>query len=145
MADTVLITGGSGFIGLELARNLIADDHKVVIFDLKKPEDLLHGSKAASYVRGDISSLPQVLSAVRDFRPDAIIHLAALLSEPSEKNPWASVSVNAFGQKSGHRWSTSSARLLAQYDSLDVCFPNTEISTCFNVEIVGALKRAFTK
>lgn len=97
MAETVLITGGSGFIGLELARNLIADDQKVVIYDLKPPDDLLHGAGAARYVRGDISNLSQVLNAVRDFRPDTIIHLAALLSEPSENNPWASISVNAMG------------------------------------------------
>jgi nucleoside-diphosphate-sugar epimerase len=97
MAETVLITGGSGFIGLELAKNLMTDGHKVMVFDLKPPDKLLCDGGSARYVRGDISNLPQVLNMVRESRPDAIIHLAALLSEPSENNPWASISVNAMG------------------------------------------------
>jgi threonine 3-dehydrogenase len=97
MSETVLITGGSGFIGIELTRNLMEEGHKVVVFDLKSPGELLLGDSAVKYVRGDISNLSQVLNAVRDCRPEAIIHLAALLSAPSEDNPWASISVNAVG------------------------------------------------
>lgn len=44
-----------------------------------------------------LTSLPEVLNAVRDFTPKTIFHLAALLSEPSEANPWASINVNALG------------------------------------------------
>jgi threonine 3-dehydrogenase len=97
MPDTVLITGGSGFMGLELAKNLVAEGHRIVIFDLKPPEPLCHGEDAVSYVKGDVSNFSQVLNATREFRPDVIIHLAAILSVPSENNPWASISVNAMG------------------------------------------------
>lgn len=97
MAETVLITGGSGFIGLELTRSLMAEGEKVVIFDLKPPESLRAGDGPATFVRGDITNFSQVLNVVRDHTPDGIIHLAALLSEPSERNPWASISVNALG------------------------------------------------
>jgi threonine 3-dehydrogenase len=97
MAETVLITGGSGFIGLELTKGLVAEGHKVVVFDLKSPDERLLSYSTVRYVRGDISNVSQVLNAVRDFRPEAIIHLAALLSAPSEDNPWASISVNAMG------------------------------------------------
>jgi nucleoside-diphosphate-sugar epimerase len=98
MPETILITGGSGFLGLQLARELIAKDNKIVIFDLKSPDSLLHaGNSNVVYVHGDITSLPQILNAVCDFKAEAIIHLAALLSEPSEKNPWASINVNALG------------------------------------------------
>ena len=94
MAETILITGGSGFIGLQLARRLMAEGDTVVVFDLKPPEPLSLGDNA-TFVRGDITNFSQVLNAVRDHRPDGVIHLAALLSEPSERNPWASISINA--------------------------------------------------
>ncbi|MGO9120373.1 MAG: NAD-dependent epimerase/dehydratase family protein [Desulfomonilaceae bacterium] len=97
MSETVLITGGAGFIGIELANSLIAEGHRIVVFDLKPPETLLQGNGAVSYVSGDITNFSQVLNAVRDFRPEVIIHLAAILSAPSENNPWASISVNGMG------------------------------------------------
>jgi nucleoside-diphosphate-sugar epimerase len=97
MSETVLITGGAGFIGVELANSLMAEGHKIVIFDLKPPETLLQRNGAVSYVSGDITNFSQVLNAVRDFRPEVIIHLAAILSAPSENNPWASISVNGMG------------------------------------------------
>lgn len=85
-------------MGLQLARELIAQGNKIVIFDLKSPDPLLHaGNSNVVYVHGDITSLPQILNAVCDSRVKAIIHLAALLSEPSEINPWASIHVNALG------------------------------------------------
>jgi nucleoside-diphosphate-sugar epimerase len=98
MSETILVTGGSGFLGLQLAKELIAQGNKIVIFDLKSPDSLLQrGNSNVVFVRGDITSLPQVLNAVRDFKAESIIHLAALLSEPSEANPWVSINVNALG------------------------------------------------
>ncbi len=97
MAETVLITGGSGFIGLQLARELRKEDHRVIVFDLKSLESVLENDDGVSFLRGDVTNSFQVLNAVRDSRPDVIIHLAALLSAPSENNPWASISVNALG------------------------------------------------
>ena len=97
MSETVLITGGSGFIGLELAKNLVAEGDRIVIFDLKPPAPLFDGDGTVSYVQGDITNFSQVLNAVRDFRPQVIIHLAAILSAPSENDPWASISVNGMG------------------------------------------------
>jgi threonine 3-dehydrogenase len=97
MSETILITGGSGFIGVELAKDLLAEGHSIVIFDLKPPKTLVAAGGSISYVGGDITNFSQVLNAVRDFRPEVIIHLAAILSAPSENNPWASISVNGMG------------------------------------------------
>jgi threonine 3-dehydrogenase len=96
MAKTVLITGGSGFIGVELARSLMAEGYRIVVFDLKPPRPSTD-DKSLAFVRGDITNLSQVLNVVRDHKPEGIIHLAAILSEPSEGNPWASISTNAHG------------------------------------------------
>ncbi len=97
MSETVLITGGSGFIGVELAKDLLAEGHRIVIFDLQPPKTLAAAGGSISFVRGDITNFSQVLNAVREFRPEVIMHLAAILSAPSENNPWASISVNGMG------------------------------------------------
>lgn len=97
MGETILITGGSGFIGLELAKSLIAEGSRIVVFDLKPPKPLPEGASLLTFVPGDITNLSQVLNVVREHRPAGIIHLAALLSEPSERNPWASISINGLG------------------------------------------------
>ena len=94
--ETVLITGGSGFIGFELAKTMADKGHPVVIFDLKPPRDLPSGGPLA-FMRGDITNFPQVLDAVREVGPHGIVHLAAVLSEQSEASPWTSISVNALG------------------------------------------------
>jgi nucleoside-diphosphate-sugar epimerase len=95
-AETILITGGSGFIGPELARSLAGEGHQIVVFDLQPPESL-PTDPFMNFVRGDMSNFSQVLNVVRDVKPDGIVHLAAILSEPSEKSPWTSISVNALG------------------------------------------------
>jgi threonine 3-dehydrogenase len=98
MPETILITGGSGFLGLLLARNLIAEGKRIVVFDLKTPDSFLRkDSSQLTYVHGDITNFSQVLNVVRDHKVEGIFHLAALLSEPSEANPWASIHVNAVG------------------------------------------------
>ena len=51
MPETILITGGSGFIGVELAKNLLAEGHRIVVFDLKPPDTLSDSEDMVSYVR----------------------------------------------------------------------------------------------
>ncbi len=94
----VLITGGAGLIGSELARTFLKRGEKVVIFDIvvndalekEKPERLVQ-------VRGDVSNWPEVLNVVKDYEVGTIFHLAARLTILSEANAWASVNVNAIG------------------------------------------------
>jgi threonine 3-dehydrogenase len=94
----VLITGGSGFIGSLLVRELLNKGRKVVVFDIQTPGYPISGGHPnVFYQKGDITNLPEVLNVVRDHRIDHIFHLAAMLSLPSEMNPWASINVNAIG------------------------------------------------
>lgn len=94
----VLITGGAGLIGSELARTFLKRGEKVVIFDIvvndalekEKPERLVQ-------VKGDVSNWPEVLNVVKDYGVGTVFHLAARLTIPSEANAWASVNVNAIG------------------------------------------------
>jgi threonine 3-dehydrogenase len=94
----ILITGGAGFTGSELARTFIKRGEEVVIFDVYVNESLdQERSDNVLQIKGDVSNWPQVLNVVKDHSVHAIFHLAAILTVPSEANPWACLKVNALG------------------------------------------------
>jgi threonine 3-dehydrogenase len=132
MSETILITGGSGFIGLQLAQELVKEGNRIVIFDPTVPMPIGGAEEGAViHVRGDVTSLPQVLNAVRDFKADSIIHLAALLSEPSEANPWASININAMGTYNV----LEAARLFAAKKVLFTSSMAVYVNSRFRVEV----------
>lgn len=70
-----IITGGSGFTGKVLAKNLIQKGQKVVNFDLKNYDDE-YLKNNTEYVQGDIRSLNDIQKL--NLTPDDIVyHLAA--------------------------------------------------------------------
>lgn len=80
----VLITGGLGFIGLNLAKELITHGWRVRLFDNLSPQihgalpcikDELISSPEVEVVRADIRDAESLKSALRG--TDAIVHLAA--------------------------------------------------------------------
>lgn len=93
-----LITGGTGFIGVELARKLLDRGAEVVLFDVQ-PDMAALGELAdrCTVLRGDVSGWPEVLNAVNGRSIQSIFHLGALLSVPADENPWAAYRVNADG------------------------------------------------
>lgn len=70
----VFVTGGSGFIGTNLMHRLSQDGVEAVNYDWKPPRD---AEMTASYVAGDIMDAPALADAVRTFKPDLVVHLAA--------------------------------------------------------------------
>lgn len=93
-----LVTGGAGFIGTNLVKQLVSDGHNVVVFDNyaagKKPERIQPG---ATYVEGDIRKLEDLNKiCVQGF--DGIFHLAALPRVTySVENPALTHEVNITG------------------------------------------------
>ena len=68
----VLITGGYGFIGAWIIRNLLAQGDEVWVYDLKKdprrlrlilPEDEV---RKVAFVQGDVTDLPGLERAIAD-------------------------------------------------------------------------------
>jgi len=92
-----LITGGSGFLGSELAHMLVNRGEKVVIFDKVKSDRLADIEKEVEFVRGDLSNWPEVLNVIKNKRITQIYHLGAVLSFEAESNPWASIQTNIIG------------------------------------------------
>lgn len=82
--QTVLVTGGAGFIGSCLVRQLVASNTaRVVNLDLLTYAGNLEslssiaGNPNHIFIRGDIRDAPLVAQLLMDYQPHVIIHLAA--------------------------------------------------------------------
>ncbi len=92
---SVLIAGGCGFIGSHLARKLVETGEKVIIFHHSpNTEPIKDIADRVTLVRGDATSLLDVLHVLRDNRVDIVYHLIALLADISERNPSLALKVN---------------------------------------------------
>lgn len=76
MAQSVLITGGAGFIGSHVADRFLAEGWEVTILDDLSSGRIENLPPAARFVRGDITT-PEAAALVREGRFDVLCHLAA--------------------------------------------------------------------
>lgn len=91
--ETVLVTGGAGFIGTHLSRALVRAGHRVLSVDLKgTPEVTVAG---VSCFLGDVRDVPTSLSLIQTHGVTAVYHLAATVSVPlCQNDPLESYSQN---------------------------------------------------
>jgi nucleoside-diphosphate-sugar epimerase len=96
---TILITGGTGFIGAEVARTLIkAGDEPVALFDLRTSTQRLEDiAKKVEIIQGDLGNFSHVLDVVRRTRPKTIYHFGGMLTLPSDADPQTAFRTNAMG------------------------------------------------
>jgi NAD(P)-dependent dehydrogenase (short-subunit alcohol dehydrogenase family) len=94
-----LITGGAGFIGLEVVRLLVENGESRPVIFSRNPvrEHLGDLADRVDIIRGDLGNFSHVLHAVKQARPKEIYHLGGMLSVPSEADPAAAFQTNAAG------------------------------------------------
>ena len=94
-----LITGGAGFIGLEVVRLLLSRGERRPLVMSRNPSVKRLGDVAdeVDVMRGDLGNFSHVLEAVKKARPQVIYHLGATLSVPSEADPASAMQTNALG------------------------------------------------
>jgi UDP-glucose 4-epimerase len=85
--STILVTGAAGFIGSHTCDQLLAGGHTVVGVDnfrTGKRDNLRRATSSPAFrlVEADVSAAGVLRDLVGDAKPDAIIHLAALVSVP---------------------------------------------------------------
>jgi len=94
----VLITGGLGFIGANLARELVKQSKEVVLFDIVTESRLVDDIKdKVKIIRGDVTNWAYVLDVVREYNINCIFHAAALLSYTAEEIPLNAYMINTNG------------------------------------------------
>jgi UDP-glucose 4-epimerase len=98
--STVLVTGGTGFLGSYIVEDLVEQGHDVVAYDISTDDRILSKLGVADDVtirRGDIAEATDVIRAVRETDATHIVHLAALLTNSARDNPRAALDVNVAG------------------------------------------------
>ena len=95
----VAITGGTGFIGANLARRALADGHEVHLL-LREAHDPWRIEQLGRDVRRhtvDLSDAQAVANVLRAARAEWVFHLAAYGAYPSQTDPGQAVRTNVLG------------------------------------------------
>ena len=94
--STILITGGAGSVGREVAIRLALRGHRVRVFDLPACDyGIFAQVPGVEIIRGDIRDCDLLRHTVAGV--DAVIHLAALLPPASERSREATMAINVEG------------------------------------------------
>jgi len=95
---TVMVTGGAGFVGSYVCRELVNRDQNVVSYDLLSPISRL--GYALPNLRthiGDVTSFQDMTECVKRNKVEGIIAAAAILPPWDAINPYKTLQVNAMG------------------------------------------------
>lgn len=107
------VTGGTGFLGCYVVRDLVRAGHSVVVFDFAPDLRTLsliapEADRRVTVVRGDVRSPAELLGAAKQDTLDVIVHLASPLPPETERD--ATTSLQQMVQ--GHINVLDGARLL---------------------------------
>lgn len=99
---TIVVTGGTGFIGSNLVAELVDQKARVIVVDIENDPNSLFSinklEKKALFKKTDIRNEKNLLKIFKEYAPDFIFHLAAITIVPyAYKNPLETFESNLMG------------------------------------------------
>ncbi len=99
-----LVTGGTGFIGSRVVRDLVTRGDDVIAFDWAPSMEALETVIAPEYIRehiklvaGDVTDYPLLVRTLKENNVRKVIHLASLMYLDFNANPIRGIKVNCEG------------------------------------------------
>jgi nucleoside-diphosphate-sugar epimerase len=133
----ILITGGAGFIGSNLAKRLVNDGHTVVVLD-----SLLRGNKLdkdtfskVNFIRGDVRDQSLIVEASKGC--DIIFHFAAVLGvDIVADNPVETMDVEVIGTRNVVEAATINNVKKIMYASTSGIYGHSAIENALTEEVL---------
>jgi len=78
---SILVTGGAGFVGAAIVKRLVEthSDYKITVLDIKPEQGNTQRPESFSYLQVDLRNMDEVLCAVKEARPQVIVHTAGII------------------------------------------------------------------
>lgn len=73
----ILVTGGSGYIGSVVVRDLLSKGYEVVVFDNLERGHRCNLASICPLIVGDLKNREEIFTACEKVRPEAVLHFAA--------------------------------------------------------------------
>ena len=146
----IMVTGGAGYIGSTLSRELLARNYKVLVID-----NLMYGGNGVrpflnhpcyEYRKGDIRDKVFMKDSMEDV--DNVVHLASIVGDvPCKRNPTLSIDVNLNATRSCYLLAKEQgvkkfifASTCSNYGVSDTSIPVTETDTLNPVSLYAETK-----
>ena len=95
---SILITGGTGWVGTGLAHRLVERGEDLILFDIAPQiEGVADIKNNVKVVQGDQKVWPEVLNVVKENNVEGVFHLGNIPSSKNYANPWAVYEGNVAG------------------------------------------------
>jgi nucleoside-diphosphate-sugar epimerase len=93
---SVLVIGGSGFLGKKIMKRLSELGEEPICFDLYPPDDdqLM---KCVEFCKGDVACIDDIIACIIQYRTTKIINLAYIMPVECEERPQLALRFNVLG------------------------------------------------